>query len=87
MIPREILELQKKRPFPGLRIQLSDGGSYDVTHPEMMVVARRLVFIALPPLEEDVPEGGWVHCDPMQITRIGPLNARKRSSPGKRRKS
>ncbi len=68
-------------------MRLAHGGSYDSSYSEMVVVTKRLVFVAFPPLVEDVPEGGWVHCDPTHITRIAPLNARKRSSPEKRRKS
>lgn len=30
MIAREILDLQRRRPFPGLRVHLSDGTSYEV---------------------------------------------------------
>ena len=87
MIAQEILALQRKRPFTGLRIYLSDGEMYDVTHPEMMAVTKTLVFIALPPLTDGVPEGGSVYCDPVHITRIEPLNGPKRSPRRKRRQS
>ncbi len=87
MTAKEILELQRMRPFSGLRIHLSDGASYEVIHPEMMLVTPTLVHIALPPLVEGVPEGGSVYCDPVHITRIEPLNARKAATGRKRRKS
>ncbi len=87
MIAKEILELQRKRPFTGLRIYVSDGESYEILHPEMMLVTPTLVHIALPPLVEGVPEGGSVYCDPVHITRIEPLNGPKRSTRRTRRKS
>ena len=87
MTAKEILERQRRRPFSGLRIHVSDGKSYDVTHPEMMIVTKTLVFIALPPVVEGVPEGGSVYCDPVHITRIEPLNARKPVTRRKRRSS
>ena len=86
MHPREIIELQRERPFVGLRIYISDGSSYEITHPEMMLVMPGRVYIALPPLKDGVPTGGSVYCDPVHVTRIEPLNGRKRSAKGRQRK-
>jgi len=87
MRPDEILKLQREQPFTGLRIYISDGSSYDVRHPEMMLVTIHKVYIALPPSRKDSAPGGAVHCDPIHITRIEPLNGRKRSVRNKRRTS
>ncbi len=38
MTAKEIIELQRIRPFPGLRITISDGQTYEVRHPELMTV-------------------------------------------------
>ncbi|MGB2985268.1 MAG: hypothetical protein WBE26_05240 [Phycisphaerae bacterium] len=86
MTAKEILALQRRQPFSGLRIHVSDGEAYEVLHPEMMAVTRTCVFIALPPLADGVPERS-VYCDPVHITRVEPMNASKRSAPRKRRKS
>ena len=80
MPAKEILELHRRRPFPGLRIHLSDGTSYEVMHPEMMAVTKTLVFIALPPVSEGVPER-CVYCDPIHITRIEPVNGHEKRLP------
>lgn len=80
----EILKLQRKSPFTGLRVYISDGSSYDVNHPEMMLVTRRNVYIAIPPSWKDAAPGGAVHCDPIHITRIEPLNGRNRSAKARR---
>jgi hypothetical protein len=80
MTAKEILELQRRRPFPGLRVHVSDGTSYDVTHPEMMAVTKTLVFIALPPVSEGVPERS-VYCDPIHITRVEPINGYEKRAP------
>ena len=40
MIAKEILALQRKQPFTGIRIHISDGQAYEVLHPEMMMVTR-----------------------------------------------
>jgi hypothetical protein len=85
MRPDEILKLQRERPFTGLRIYISDGSSYDVRHPEMMLVTIHKVYIALPPSRENAPPGGAVHCDPVHITRIEPLNGKRRANGKSRR--
>ena len=77
MTAKEIITLQRTRPFPGLRIYVSDGEAYEVTHPEMMSVTRTLVFIALSPGKDGVPERS-AYCDPVHITRIEPMNGRRR---------
>jgi hypothetical protein len=83
MRSREILELQREHPFPGYRVYLTDGAQYEVRHPEMMMVIRDRVFIAIPPKRgEDVPEKS-VYCDPLHITGMEPLNGGKKPRPRK----
>lgn len=74
MVAREIIELQRQQPFPGLRIHISDGQSYEIRHPELMLVTKTKVVIALPASADEVPEK-TVYCDPIHITRIEPLAA------------
>jgi len=84
MRPSEIMNLQRKRPFVPLRVHVSDGSSYDVRHPEMMLVTNTTIFIALPPLADGVPER-HVYCDPIHITRIEPIDgAKPKRSKGQR---
>lgn len=69
----------KKQPFRPIRVYVSDGSSYDVRHPEFMLVTRVEVVIALDPGTDEVPERS-VYCDPVHITRIEPIdgNGRKK---------
>ena len=71
MVAKELLDLQRERLFRPLRIFISDGETYEVRHPEMMFVTKTRVVIALPN-GEDVPEN-TVYCDPVQITRVVPM--------------
>ena len=73
MRANEILRQQRTRPFKPIRIHLSDGASYDVRHPEMMMVTAAVVFIALAPEKDGVPDRS-VYCDPLHVTRIEPIN-------------
>lgn len=71
--------MQKERPFPGFRLYVSDGSMYEVRHPEMMLVTRDRVHIALPPAKGDVPVQA-VYCDPLHITRAEPMGNGKKKS-------
>jgi hypothetical protein len=67
----------RKEPFRPLRACVSDGSSYDVRHPELMLVTRTEVVIALDPGNDAVPARP-VYCDPVHVTRIEPLDGDKR---------
>ena len=73
MLPDEIIERLKERPFTGFRVYISDGEVYEVRHPEMMLVTRSIVHIAQPPFKENVPTIS-VYVDPLHVTRIVPMN-------------
>jgi hypothetical protein len=52
------------------------------------LVTSSIVQIALPPLDRHgIPTGGSVYVDPVHVTRIQPLNGRRRSVRNKRRTS
>ncbi len=88
MTAYEIKTLMRTRPFQSMRIYVSDGESYEVRHPDMVFVTSTLVQIGPEPLDRgDIPTGGSVYVDPVHITRIEPLNGRKRSVRNKRRTS
>jgi hypothetical protein len=79
MRAREILDLQRRRPFSGLRIYMSDGESYEIHHPEQMSVTTTIIHLALPRLADSVPT--WsVYCAPVHVTRVEPLNGDDGSS-------
>ncbi len=73
----EIRAHLRKHPFRPVRVYISDGSSCDVRHPELMFVTRSEVVIALDPGKDAVPERS-VYCDPVHITRIEPLDGKKR---------
>ncbi|UCC32474.1 MAG: hypothetical protein JSU86_09365 [Phycisphaerales bacterium] len=72
----------RKQPFRPVRIYVSDGSSYDVRHPELMLVTRTEVVIALDPGDDAIPERS-VYCDPVHVTRIEPLDRNKRKGVSK----
>ncbi len=53
---------------------MSDGSNYEVRHPELAIVQRREVIIALPQVRDQVAER-LAYCDPLHITRIEPSDS------------
>ena len=75
MSPENLQERVLQQPFEPFRVCLSDGATYEVRQPEMMLVMRRQVIIALPRPGEEIARH-VVYCDPLHITRIEPINGR-----------
>jgi hypothetical protein len=48
MHPDDLLARVRARPFVPFRLVVSEGGSYEVRHPDMIVVARRHVVVGVP---------------------------------------
>ena len=72
MSPHEIVKHLRRESFRPFRLHMSDGSSCDVRHPEMAIVTRFEVVVALEPISDDVAERA-MFCDPLHITRIEPL--------------
>ena len=74
MNAEQILAHLRKQPFRPFRIFMSDGSSFEVRHPELAIVERREVAIAMPQVR-DKPVERLAYCDPLHITRIEPIDA------------
>jgi hypothetical protein len=48
MRPDNLRALLRRRPFKPLRLHLTDGSVFDLTHPDMAIVTRSVVDIMLP---------------------------------------
>jgi hypothetical protein len=71
----DLLNILKRRPFKPFRVTVSTGETFDVTHPEMMLIAETFVAIAMPRPGASLPENSnlaWidlvhvVHCQPLE---------------------
>jgi hypothetical protein len=76
--PEELLRYLQRRPFEPFRIYLSDGVSYDVAHPEMVLPARRSAEIGIPsdpahPIADRIITVSLLH-----VTRLEPINGAAR---------
>lgn len=75
MRPNDIIQHVRKQPFQPVRVFISDGSSYDIRHPEMMMVGRSEVVIGLLSNGDDIYDR-FAYCDPVHITRIEPINGK-----------
>jgi hypothetical protein len=48
MPPADLLQALRKRPFEPFRIQVSDASTYDVRHPELVMVGLGSAVIGIP---------------------------------------
>jgi hypothetical protein len=85
MRPDDIRAHLRRRPFQPIRLYISNGPKYEVRHPELMLVTRSEVVIALDPGNDKIPEHK-VFYDPVHIKQIESVNGqRRRTARGKRR--
>lgn len=48
MPPLDILQALRKRPFEPFRLLITDGSSYDVRHPELVIVGLGSLVLGIP---------------------------------------
>ena len=75
MRAEEIRELLDAQPFRPFRIYMTDGKTYDIRHPELIVVFRTKVQICFPddPVRRIFDHAE--HCALLQIVRVEELQA------------
>jgi hypothetical protein len=72
MRPQDLLEFTRRRPFSPFRICMTDGRTYDVRHPDLLIVLRSRAIVGVggdqvPDRDEDVAL--------LHVVRIEPLPA------------
>ncbi len=73
MRAEELTELLRTRPFVPLRIHLSDGQTYDVRHPDLVLVLRQRVDIGLKPDPATGVLERVEHCSLLHVVRVEEL--------------
>ncbi len=73
MHPEELYAAARRRPFVPVRLYLSDGSSHVVRHPDLMMVSRRSVVLALPGDAAAMPDR-FLTITPVHVTRIEELD-------------
>jgi len=73
--PNDLRRRVKQRPFKPFRMVVSEGATYDITHPEQIIIARDSVGIGLPSESDEFYEG-FVVVDLLHVVRLEPLNGK-----------
>lgn len=61
MNPQILRDMLNRRPFESFIVRLSSGDAYEVRHPEMALLLKNGIYIALPAPDGDFPERA-VYC-------------------------
>lgn len=86
MIRREdVLENLEKRPFEPFRICMTDGRTYDVTHPDLCIPSRNTVYVGVPDPRLRRTVVRMDQCAYVHIVRFEPLNGEQRRVTPKRK--
>jgi hypothetical protein len=75
MSVRELRERLRKSPFEPFRVVLSSGDAYEVRHPEMALLLKGGIYVAVPDAKGDLPDVP-VWCSLLHITAIEPIAAK-----------
>jgi len=71
MRPTDLTELVRKQPFAPFRIHITDGTTYDVRHPDQIIVLRSRAVLAVGG-DNGVPEQ-LEHVSLLHVVRIEEL--------------
>jgi len=74
MRPDELISLVRARPFVPLRIHLTDGTVYDISHPDQIIVLRGRVDIGVGADPETGAAEGVEHVSLLHVVRVEEIN-------------
>ncbi len=75
MAPQELRDAGKQQPFEPFRIVLTDGQSYDIRHPDLLMVGLRTATVGLTGEPGQTFYERTVKVDLLHVIRLEPLPA------------
>ena len=75
MRPEDLIQELHRSPFVPLRLYLSDGSSYEIRHPELVIVFPGKAIIATPGKEKPQPAEGYDVVSLGHVMRLTPLQS------------
>jgi hypothetical protein len=75
MRPDEFLDFLHQRPFVPLRIHLTDGKTFDIFHPDVVLVLRSRIDIGIGPDPTNQALDRVEHCSLLHVVRVEELPA------------
>jgi hypothetical protein len=68
MSPIDLLQAVQRRPFEPFRVQVSDGTTYDVRHPDLVMVGLGAIIIGVPAIGQ--PRGVYERAETVSLSHI-----------------
>jgi len=75
MSPEDLHLFTRRQPFEPFRIVLTDGKTYDVRHPDMLIATRRTAAIGVPSEASQPTAERIVTVSLLHIVRLEPIDA------------
>ena len=72
-------ELLTQQPFKPFRLIMSSGQSYEVRHPEMVLLTRTSILVGIDETEDGVPAEFKI-CSLLHVTAVEPLTLNSKQS-------
>jgi hypothetical protein len=85
--PRDLKETLKKQPFQPFRIVVTDGASYDIVHPDFLLIGKRTVWLGTATHPGAEFPDRTIQIDLLHIIRTEPLDTGSGSKKNGKRKA
>jgi len=83
MPPRELAQALSRRPFVPFRLHVTDGTTYDIRHPELLMVSPGSAIVGLPSATYALPLiERYEIVDLLHVVRLEPLDISKAAGDG-----
>lgn len=81
MIPfSKLAEYVSAEPFRPFRIQMASGQSFEIRHPEMILLGRTTFRVCMPPISEPDKPSSWHDASLMLTESVAPMDAASKSA-------
>jgi hypothetical protein len=79
---QDLLRRVKKQPFRPFRVHVSDGAIYEVRHPDLLMVGRRMAVIGIQERADasEIAADTFAYVDVIHITQLTDIKPSKSAS-------
>jgi len=82
---QELYNTLHKAPFRPFRIQLTNGQSHVIAHPDFAWLTRSSLLVGISSLDDNVPDS-HIECDLLHVVAVEPVNGARRSARRKKKR-
>lgn len=82
---QEVYDILHHKPFQPFRLQLTNGQSHVIDHPDFAWLTRTSVLVGISSGDDQVPDR-FTQCDLLHVVAVEPANGKKRPARKRRRR-